>query len=461
MPSRIANILLVSANKMTNPYPVYPLGLAFLQASLENSGYAVRIWDQLLHAESDLVDHLDWAHAVGISLRNVDNVSSSSPVGYIDEHKALVAKIRDVSPVPIILGGSAFSIFPEEFMQFLQADWGIQGEAESAIVQLLDGWNQGSPVAAIPGLVLRNPDGSIHINPPGMIPADEIPSPRPDPGLIRSYLELGGMLNAQTQRGCPLKCTYCTYPWIEGKRYRHRNPDDLVAELAHLQQHGAKYVFFTDSVFNTSNRHIEGICRAILKAGLKLEWGCFARPKNISSELLDQMIASGMRHLEFGSDSFCPATLQSYGKSFSFDEILHASEIAASKKVHTCHYIIFGGPGETESTILETVENSKRLPDAPIFAFSGMRIYPHTPLVEASGTTLSNSELVSPVFYKPDSLPESRREHIIREATAGLPNWYLSDHADDNAALTTRLRKKGKQGPLWEYLAISRRLRPS
>lgn len=458
MPHRIENLLLVSANSMINPYPVYPLGLSFLQTALEKRSYRVRIWDCLVHTESELAGHLEWADAIGVSFRNVDNVSSTSPVGYLQEHLAITRRIRTQTKAPIIAGGSAFSIFPGEFIDLLQLDWGIQGEAESALPDLLDAWNQNRSFHSIPGLWYRQADGTIRANPTIPLPVDSIPSPRPDPSMVKAYLRQGGMLNIQTQRGCPLKCTYCTYPWIEGNRYRHRDPLDVVEEMHHLKDLGVDYVFITDSVFNTTQRHVEDFCRAILRSGLKMEWGCFARPKSLPGGQLDLMIEAGLRHLEFGSDSFSPTTLKTYGKSFTFEEILAASETAASRSVHTCHYIIFGGPGETECTIRETVGNSKKLPDAPIFAFTGMRIYPHTPLLNVSQTALSNKQLVSPAFYSPQTLEGTRMSEIIAAATFGLPNWHLSDHSDDISALTMRLRKKGKQGPLWEYLAVSRRL---
>lgn len=456
--TRKNRLLLVSANRVTNPYPVFPLGVAFLEAALLKAGFAVRIWDELIDNFESLADGLSWASYVGISLRNADNVSASSPRSYINDYKKLLAEIRRLSDKPIIAGGSAFSIFPEELMEELQLDWGLIGEAEASIVQWISAMNGNRPLNQVSGLLYRNDRGVIERVPAVTLLPEAIPSPRPSMQWIQAYIQSGGMLNAQTQRGCALHCTYCTYPWIEGRCYRHRSPRNLVAELRHLQQAGVRYVFLTDSVFNTTRNHVEAFCKAIIKADLRIDWGCFARPRNLSADLLDLMIEAGLKHLEFGSDSFCDVTLKSYGKSFRFSDILEASEVAASRKVHTCHYIIFGGPGETEETIRETVSNSKRLPDAPVFAFSGMRIYPHTPLQKEAGSKQSAKELLEPDYFHLEALPDDRREQIIAECTRGLANWFLNDHADDNNKLTRQLRERGKQGPLWEYLPVSRRL---
>lgn len=459
MPDKRKNrLLLVSANRVTNPYPVFPLGVAFLEAALVNAGIAVRIWDELIDHFGSLAEGLNWADYVGISLRNVDNVSASSPRSYIQDYKELLTEIRRLSDKPVVAGGSAFSIFPEELMEELRLKWGLVGEAEASIVQWVSAMNGTVHLDQVPGLLYRNSMGGIDRVPTVTLSPEAIPSPRPSPQWIQAYIKKGGMLNVQTQRGCALHCTYCTYPWIEGRCYRHRSPGDLVAELRHLEQAGVRYVFLTDSVFNTTRSHVEAFCKAIIEAGLRIDWGCFARPRNIPADLLDLMIEAGLKHLEFGSDSFCDVTLKSYGKSFRFSDILEASEVAASRKVHTCHYIIFGGPGETEQTIRDTVANSMRLPDAPIFAFSGMRIYPHTPLQKEAGNKQSAKDLLEPDYFHLEALPDARREQIIEECTRGLANWFLNDHADDNNILTRQLRERGKQGPLWEYLPVSRRL---
>jgi len=52
------------------------------------------------------------------------------------------------------------------------------------------------------------------------------------------------MLNLQTKRGCPFKCVYCTYPAIEGDRFRFYAPRGSSRETAKtLQEAGAKYLY--------------------------------------------------------------------------------------------------------------------------------------------------------------------------------------------------------------------------
>jgi len=52
--------------------------------------------------------------------------------------------------------------------------------------------------------------------------------------------------------------------------------------------------------------------------------------------------------------------LESCGKGFTFDDIQSSSAAAKEVGFDFCHFMIFGGPGEKEATMLESFENSKK-----------------------------------------------------------------------------------------------------
>ena len=81
-----------------------------------------------------------------------------------------------------------------------------------------------------------------------------------------------------------------------------------------------------------------------------------------------------------------------------------------------------------------------------------MRIYPHTPLYNIHSERKPPKDLLQPFHYEPDGLSLENINRIVTDATRDQANWFLSDHADDNASFMAGFRRKGKQGPLWEYL---------
>src|SRR5208283_1134088 len=130
------------------------------------------------------------------------------------------------------------SIFPQQLLELSGANFGIQGEGDESLPALLSLLGQGLDYGGIPGLVYRR-QGGIVVNPPRrsgpQIPL--MPADRPA-RFTAFYLQTGGMLNLQTQRGCRHACGYCTYPLIEGRAHRRRPPEAVAEEMAQLQAAG-------------------------------------------------------------------------------------------------------------------------------------------------------------------------------------------------------------------------------
>ena len=53
--------------------------------------------------------------------------------------------------------------------------------------------------------------------------------------------------------------------------------------------------------------------------------------------------ASGLTHIEFGTESFCDRTLEAYGKRFTFGDVVQASRLALDNGVYYAHFLILGG----------------------------------------------------------------------------------------------------------------------
>ena len=97
-------LLFISANRFTNPYPVYPLGIAYLVAYLKEHlpGYEIRIFDFNIQTPESLSTCLtDWQpDYIALSLRNIDDVSSLSRESFIGGYKEIAGLIRRSVTVP-------------------------------------------------------------------------------------------------------------------------------------------------------------------------------------------------------------------------------------------------------------------------------------------------------------------------------------------------------------------------
>ena len=109
-------------------------------------------------------------------------------------------------------------------MEALGAEYGISGEGELAFTRLLDELERPEPACMRSnGFTTASTDAAIHRSQWRQSPHRRPAAPRserPGPTLLHEY----GIESLQTKRGCPLHCTYCTYPLLEGSLSRMRNP---------------------------------------------------------------------------------------------------------------------------------------------------------------------------------------------------------------------------------------------
>lgn len=446
-------ILLVSANTLKAPYPVYPLGLDHVAGSIDGR-HRVRIADlNSLNHDQALPDAIrEFApHLIGISLRNIDNTDTTDPRGFMGGYRALMDTVRQASPAPVVLGGSGFTLFPRRVLAELGAEFGIVGEGERLNL-LIDALEAGQNPAAVPGVILpRGPETDF----PPPWPGDRKPRPRQGSDHLPWYLKHGAMLNLQTKRGCPFRCIYCTYPLIEGRNLRRVPPEDAARTAVELEAAGARYLYITDSSFNADVEHSLAVGRAFEKEGLTIPWGAFFTPLPLPDGYFDTLAAAGLKHVEFGTDTLCSEVIRSYKKPFTVAQVLDAHQAGLDAGCHVAHYFLLGGPGETRQTLETTLSNIERLKKTVLFFFCGMRVYPHTRLYRQcleDGQLEAGKDLLEPVFYRNLSLDADDIERQVVEKAKGRVNWVVGAGGDDTADIVRRMYAKGFSGPLWEYL---------
>lgn len=437
--------------------------MSHIASALKTEGYEVRMADNLF--ESDRLEEIvseTGPDFIGISLRNIDDHRIDETIFFVPQLFEAVTRIRRITDKPLIIGGSAYSLFPEILLEKSGADYGLIGEGDDTmprLVRLLHGTVAMPPaekdLADIGGLVYRR-KGTIVRNDVRPVDGARITLPYRQPDMFDYYQTNGGIVNIQTQRGCPYSCCYCTYPVIEGRKVRFRDPEAIVDEIAQVVSRGGRYLFFVDSVFNIDDRHVAAVCETILSRGIVVSWGCFLRPKGITRELMELMARSGLRHVEFGTDSLCDEVLAAYGKSFTVDDIVCADELANEAQVRHAHFLISGGPGETSETLKVSYNNSLRLKKTAIFPFIGMRLYPGTPLYDralAEGIITARTNLLTPFFYITPDISKEEIRSALEVCHKQSPRWIIDDPTPEQQRVILALRTKSIPGPLWEFLA--------
>ncbi|MCL4558055.1 MAG: radical SAM protein [Deltaproteobacteria bacterium] len=447
-------VSLLATNRLTAPYPVYPIGLDYVAGAITPLHTADIIDLCCDGSDPDTIEARIREFApdiVGLSLRNVDTSDSINAQNFIDYYKDVLAMVRRVTHAPVVLGGSAFSIFPEQFMQALGAEYGIAGDGER-LAQLLAALEQGDDVSSLPGVIVQGTKMNGNCSLWEGAVTRSFDKNRPYLGY---YLKNGAILNIQTKRGCPFKCIYCTYPLIDGGVMRCFEPESVGRMARELQDAGAKFIYITDSSFNADVDHSIAVAEAFARNGVGVPWGGFFTPRHLPADYFRRMADCGLTHVEFGTDSLCDATLSSYHKPFRLEQVLESHRMACDAGLFVAHYLIVGGPGENEQTLGETLDNAEKLKQTVLFFFFRMRIYPGTLLHTIAlneGNPEYNDVFSRQVFYQTDPLWNDALVRTVRERSHGRANWVTGSGGENMEKVVSRMYRKGYTGPLWEKL---------
>jgi radical SAM superfamily enzyme YgiQ (UPF0313 family) len=432
--------------------------MAVVSAALKRDGHEVCMYDYLVAGrdDSDLIAAVKEYHPefVGISIRNLDNNIDSSYE--IDNTKKftwinnLIEQIKNVTSVPVIIGGSAFSLMPETILDFIKADYGIAGEGEKAICSLIKELQS-----------QKRPDSITYGSDYPLLGA-EIKGGLYDKGLVHYYYEESDFINIQTKRGCPFQCVYCTYPSLEGHCFRYREIEEVVDEISRLKKElGCNSFFFTDSIFNDPAGRYRELLEEIITQELDIKWTAYFTPYRLQESDIELCKRAGLFAVELGTDAASSTTLAGLNKMFDWDDVVEANNIITQADLACAHFVIFGGPDETYETLEEGIQNCRRLENCVVFGYAGVRIYPGTLLFEhalSEGIVEKNTSLLEPVYYYSPAIEKQRmHEMICRRWSKDGRLIYPQAKAEKISQVLKRMFNA--KGLLWDKIHLLQRTR--
>jgi hypothetical protein len=147
--------------------------------------------------------------------------------------------------------------------------------------------------------------------------------------------------------------------------------------------------------------------------------------------------------------------LRSLGKSFTVDEVRRASLLCRAAGIATAHYLLFGGPGENDGTIAESVALMDELAPEAVIVMVGIRIYAGTGLHETAlreGVVARGQRLLEPVFY-PAGPDLKRIAARVADEAATRRTWIVPGlDVNTSTGVLEMLRRRQQRGPLWKVL---------
>jgi len=278
--------------------------------------------------------------------------------------------------VVTVVGGPHPSAMPEETIKSLKGalDYLFIGEAETGFPKLIDILEGAlKDFSSVPGLVWFE-KGIARSNP--RIAVDDLDSLGiPSWDLIRpdtypesqhgAFFKKFPIAPIMVTRGCPYPCTFCAGKVVSGRKIRRRSIDHVLKEITYLNKHfGIKEFHIIDDNFTMDAGYAKEFLRRLKSLGLGMSWAVpnGVRMDTLDEELLALMKDTGLYMISLGIESGSDEVLGRMKKHITTSKIKDCVRMIHSSGIDMAGFFILGFPGETESTIKETIKFAAELP---------------------------------------------------------------------------------------------------
>ncbi len=369
-----------------------PYGLASIAAAVMQAGFSVAILDAMATRKSRIIaaptelSHLNAFHGrpdqspfglfhqfrhYGYSLEHLGRqikTSGAFVVGiaslftaYSDMALAVARLAKDNLPgCTVVLGGHHPTVLPEAVMAEDAVDLVLRGEGEESFPALARALRQGEPLADIPGIVLRRPDGSLHINPPALVEdIDRLPVPALG-GVRRKFYQRFGRdsIVITASRGCPFRCSYCSTSADSWMRFRRRSVMSVLREIrAASDDRQVGFIDFEDENLTMDRRWFLDLMAGIGEIfgdnspELRAMNGLF--PPSLDEHLVRSMKQHGFKTLNLSLGSADKEQLRRFHRPDVRDAFDRALQWAKGESLSAVGYIIVGAPDQDPLSSVE------------------------------------------------------------------------------------------------------------
>ena len=358
-----------------------PLGLAYIGAVLEENDVKVTILD------APALDMDFQGYQRELANKHVDLLGVQTTTPTIKQALAVGKITKELHPeCTVTMGGYHATFMPEQVLENDFVDVVVRNEGEYATLELVDAIENDKPLRNIDGINYR--DGDRIVETPKRRPIEDLDAlPFPARHLLpmSEYMLFGRKQVLATMicsRGCPMGCSFCASSAMHGRRVRFRSPENAADEMEQVvDDYKVRMVGFMDDTFTLFPKWVDSFCKGIISRGIDVVWGCTARVDRFNKELLSQMWKAGCRTLLFGVESGNQTILDNVQKGTKVGQAKRAFKTAKDIGMHTIASMTLGMPGESKTTIDETIGFAKRVnPDYALFSLATP--YPGTKFYE-------------------------------------------------------------------------------
>lgn len=370
-----------------NPRAVFwtmPLALIAIASALDRDKYEVVIVDGRLDSNEKLLRELDGALCLGMS------VLTGAP---LRDALEITRAARERYPnLPIVWGGWHPSLFPEMCAKEPGVIAAVTGQGEETFAELLERLAVGGSLYGVTGLVFRNADGEVVLNPPRVM-RDINEFPRHDYSFIpvETYFQHKGQRQFDyiSSQGCRFRCNFCADPAVFNRGWYGYTPERMVSEITDLWQ---RYRFtdlsLQDETYFTQQKRVAQISEGFIHLNAGFSWTGTMRAdqgRRLDDDVLALCKRSGLRRVMIGLEAGSQETIDHIQKDIKVEDMWLCAEKLVKHDIGAIINVIVGFPGESPESVTETLRVARDLRamsssfELAVFYF---KPYPGNPIAE-------------------------------------------------------------------------------
>jgi len=295
--------------------------------------------------------------------------------------------VRGFDPgIKTVAGGYHPSLMARELgpEELAPLDFIVRGEGEATLPELVAALEKPQPdLDRIKGLSYRQGDHWQHNPDRPLLDLDQVLLPRREARLADNFFFLDMSMDvAETSRGCPYNCKFCSIQRMYGNTFRCYPISRIIEDLQAIRRRGTKSVFFADDNITHDIEHFRQVCRAIVQHGLNDM--CYLTQVTAvgiahNPELVAEMDRANFRIVFVGFESMEPAALKEMKKPTSPAINRQAAALLRQHKMAIIAGAIVGYPDDDRESVTRQIRQIWGLRPDCIYA-QILTPYPQTAL---------------------------------------------------------------------------------
>jgi radical SAM superfamily enzyme YgiQ (UPF0313 family) len=346
------------------PYP--PLGTLYAAGLLRAQGHGVAVFDTMLQEPQAGFREALRKHrprVVAIYEDDFNFLTKMCLTRMRDVAWEMIEAARQAGARVVVHGSDA----TDRAADYLRngCDYVVEGEAEYALLDLVNAMNRGSDPAGIPGVKGQNGHGRR--SPMGMHGFRPMGGERQLPLPARDLIDVGSYraawknsrrpfsLNLIASRGCPFRCNWCAKP-IFGDAFQLRPAAEVAHEMKLLKDtYGAEHLWFADDIFGLNRHWLQEFARSVEQLHCAMPFKIQARADLLTKESVEALRRAGCTEVWMGVESGSQKVLDAMEKGLRVEEVIAARDHLKREGIRACYFLQLGYPGERWEDLQKTI----------------------------------------------------------------------------------------------------------